>query len=406
MNADEVAHLCEALSLKEKEGPLMPLLTVLRNDGENRLALRLVGKMLSSKLVNREAFIHLIPKFWKIKQGVEIEVVDRNVFSFTFRCADDRRQEVGQKEGDNGMTGTTKLPQDSVFPGKEPTMESENESWSLGSQVVKDVGDRDSIVENRRFVGVVSSGLSSGTVALKGDADIVANKGGENHNKEDEGFLARLVGQTEEINDMMVDNGPEIIQLSRNLDCELAEEFVKQSMEENSYVPKKGDFNEILEESEKLGGPLSSYVLMSNFRSVLDGYGLQDMGFVGSACTWCNKRKARRSQNRIHGIFEVVKSYFSELFKTSSPSRGDLNWVLSYVKPCVSDGQQFFLDYNFSTEEILKAVFDMHLTKVLGPDGLPALFNQKYWSIVGKKVTKARLGVLNEGHGLEQFNDT
>ncbi|TXG48918.1 hypothetical protein EZV62_024793 [Acer yangbiense] len=70
----------------------MPLQKALKDDGEKRLALRFVGKILSNKLVNRDAFIHMIPKIWKIKQGVKTEVVDENIFSFTFRCTEDRRQ--------------------------------------------------------------------------------------------------------------------------------------------------------------------------------------------------------------------------------------------------------------------------------------------------------------------------
>jgi hypothetical protein len=91
MNADSVAKLCGALTLKEREGPLQPLATNLKDGGEKRLALRLVGKLLSTKLVNRTAFIDLMPRIWRIKEGVEIEVVDGNIFSFTFKCASDRR---------------------------------------------------------------------------------------------------------------------------------------------------------------------------------------------------------------------------------------------------------------------------------------------------------------------------
>ncbi|KAK3231070.1 hypothetical protein Dsin_002951 [Dipteronia sinensis] len=47
----------------------------------------------------------------------------------------------------------------------------------------------------------------------------------------------------------------------------------------------------------------------------------------------------------------------------------------------------------------------MHPNKA-GLDGLPALFYQKYWSIVGEKVTKACLGVLNDGNDLEEINGT
>ncbi|TXG70041.1 hypothetical protein EZV62_004976 [Acer yangbiense] len=74
MNAEDVAVLCEALTLKEKEGPLEPLQIGLKSDGEKRLALKLVGKFLSNKLVNRAAFISMIPRIWKTKNHVDIEV--------------------------------------------------------------------------------------------------------------------------------------------------------------------------------------------------------------------------------------------------------------------------------------------------------------------------------------------
>ncbi|KAK2650563.1 hypothetical protein Ddye_018052 [Dipteronia dyeriana] len=48
----------------------------------------------------------------------------------------------------------------------------------------------------------------------------------------------------------------------------------------------------------------------------------------------------------------------------------------------------------------------MFPTKAPGPDGIPILFFYKYWNIVGLEVTKACLGVLNEGHGLEEVNET
>ncbi|KAI9196297.1 hypothetical protein LWI28_022737 [Acer negundo] len=44
------------------------------------------------------------------------------------------------------------------------------------------------------------------------------------------------------------------------------------------------------------------------------------------------------------------------------------------------------------------------LQKYRGLDGLPALFYHKYWSIVGNKITKICLNVLNEGHDLERIN--
>ncbi|TXG53849.1 hypothetical protein EZV62_019105 [Acer yangbiense] len=92
MNADAIANLCVALSLKEKEGPLKPLQIALKDDGEKWLALRLVGKVMSDKMINRVAFIATIPKIWRTMEDVEIEVIDGNVFSFTFKNEKDLYQ--------------------------------------------------------------------------------------------------------------------------------------------------------------------------------------------------------------------------------------------------------------------------------------------------------------------------
>ncbi|KAA3467671.1 reverse transcriptase [Gossypium australe] len=47
-------------------------------------------------------------------------------------------------------------------------------------------------------------------------------------------------------------------------------------------------------------------------------------------------------------------------------------------------------------EEIHQALKGMGPTKVLGWDGFPALFFQKYWHIVGKEVEDFCLETLNE----------
>ncbi|KAK2634644.1 hypothetical protein Ddye_029436 [Dipteronia dyeriana] len=57
MNVEKVAKLCEALSLKEKKGPLKVLQEGKTSVGEKLLALLLTGKLLPIKPVNREAFI-------------------------------------------------------------------------------------------------------------------------------------------------------------------------------------------------------------------------------------------------------------------------------------------------------------------------------------------------------------
>uniref|UniRef100_A0A803PLN3 Reverse transcriptase domain-containing protein n=1 Tax=Cannabis sativa TaxID=3483 RepID=A0A803PLN3_CANSA len=52
-----------------------------------------------------------------------------------------------------------------------------------------------------------------------------------------------------------------------------------------------GDFNEILSQKEKMGGPPKPAYLIQKFRKALDSCHLRDMGFEGSEHTWCNGRK-------------------------------------------------------------------------------------------------------------------
>ncbi|KAA3468466.1 reverse transcriptase [Gossypium australe] len=52
------------------------------------------------------------------------------------------------------------------------------------------------------------------------------------------------------------------------------------------------------------------------------------------------------------------------------------------------------------------ALKGMGPTKAPGPNSFPALFVQKYWHIVGKKVLEFCLKILNEGEGVKSTNTT
>lgn len=48
----------------------------------------------------------------------------------------------------------------------------------------------------------------------------------------------------------------------------------------------------------------------------------------------------------------------------------------------------------------------MHPLKSPGPDGIPALFFQKYWKLVGNDISSMVLSILNEEVSLENINNT
>lgn len=62
------------------------------------------------------------------------------------------------------------------------------------------------------------------------------------------------------------------------------------------------------------------------------------------------------------------------------------------------------LDAPFTASEIKRATFDMHPDKSPGSDGLPALFYQKFWYLIGENVIFEVLTILNEGASLESWN--
>ena len=60
----------------------------------------------------------------------------------------------------------------------------------------------------------------------------------------------------------------------------------------------------------------------------------------------------------------------------------------------------------FTREEVVAALQQMHPTKAPSPDGMSTIFFQKYWDIVGNDVTCMVLNVLNSNMLIADINRT
>ncbi|TXG71179.1 hypothetical protein EZV62_006114 [Acer yangbiense] len=94
MDFEDIAGMCASLSLIEREGPVRKLKENLETAAMLRLSSSLVGKILTRKMVNREAFMRVIGRIWQVRMGVEIESMTGNIFSFHFNDKEDRRKVI------------------------------------------------------------------------------------------------------------------------------------------------------------------------------------------------------------------------------------------------------------------------------------------------------------------------
>jgi hypothetical protein len=103
-------------------------------------------------------------------------------------------------------------------------------------------------------------------------------------------------------------------------------------------------------------------------------------------------------------VERVFLNYFADLFSSSNPS--NIETTCEVVEGKLSDDHKAWCEMSYSREEIKEAIDQMHPLKAPGPDGLPALFFQKYWHIVGEDVQNLVLSILNENGDPGDINKT
>ncbi|XP_021732105.1 uncharacterized protein LOC110698909 [Chenopodium quinoa] len=80
--------------------------------------------------------------------------------------------------------------------------------------------------------------------------------------------------------------------------------------------------------------------------------------------------------------------------------------VIGRVPTTVSQATNTMLLRPYSREEVHTALKHMHPSKAPGPDGMHAIFYQRFWHIVGNDVADFVIGILNGNAILERINKT
>lgn len=138
---------------------------------------------------------------------------------------------------------------------------------------------------------------------------------------------------------------------------------------------------------------------------------------VGSEVTYASQRKKR---NYVKGLFDscgvwcdevdnlerIFTDYFSSIFTSTNPSDMQLNDVLCCVDPVVSEECNQWLLRPFTKEEIYDALSQMHPSKAPGPDGMHAIFYQKFWHIIGDDITDFVSSILHGSRSPSCVNHT
>lgn len=113
----------------------------------------------------------------------------------------------------------------------------------------------------------------------------------------------------------------------------------------------------------------------------------QIVGLQNESGLWCTE---------MTDMAGIINQYFREIFTSRKPSDTDIEDVVGVLGSRVNQAINRELCRVFTPNEIKRALFDMYPLKSPGPDGIPAPFYQRFWTLVGSNVTDCALQFLNQ----------
>lgn len=105
-----------------------------------------------------------------------------------------------------------------------------------------------------------------------------------------------------------------------------------------------------------------------------------------------------------YDVGKIISNYFSNIFTTPRPS--DMEDALAGISATVTEEANNVLVVVPSTEEIREALFQMHLNKAPGIDGMHTLFYQRFWHIIGVDIMRLIVEWWNGDADIGLWNKT
>ncbi|KAL1191046.1 putative ribonuclease H protein [Cardamine amara subsp. amara] len=128
--------------------------------------------------------------------------------------------------------------------------------------------------------------------------------------------------------------------------------------------------------------------------------------------------KQRRVRNKISGLFgsdniweesekgmeDIASGYFRELFSKSNTS--GIEETVQVLQPLITESMNRVLTKVITEKEVKNALFAMHPEKAPGPDGMTALFYQRFWYSIKDDLVQMVKDFFNSENFDQRLNET